>query len=68
VVVLTAQLTALVLMAAYSGTLVSFLTVRRTILPFRTLRELLEDGSYQLGLMAKTAQYDYFAVSPTGTV
>jgi hypothetical protein len=65
VVVLAVQLTALVLMAAYSATLVSFLAVSRTSPPFRTLRELLEDGSYQLGLIAKSAEYDYFAVSPT---
>jgi hypothetical protein len=64
-VVLTAQFTALVLMAAYSGTLVSFLTVRKTTPPFRTLSELLADGSYQLGVISKSAEYEYFAVSPS---
>ncbi|XP_069679125.1 glutamate receptor ionotropic, kainate glr-3-like [Periplaneta americana] len=61
VAILTAQLTVLVLMAAYSGTLISFLTVRKIFMPFTDLAGFLKDGSYQLGVIEKTSEYDYFA-------
>ncbi|KAJ4450810.1 hypothetical protein ANN_02240 [Periplaneta americana] len=65
VAILTSQLTVLVLMAAYSGTLISFLTVRKIFMPFTDLAGFLKDGSYQLGVIEKTSEYDYFAVSVT---
>ncbi|KAJ4445620.1 hypothetical protein ANN_12302 [Periplaneta americana] len=49
-VYLIANLIAVVLLAAYSGTLISFLTVHHNKLPFTDLSGLLADPSYSFGL------------------
>lgn len=51
----------LVLVAAYSAALVSFLTVQRGELPFTSFQGLLEDGTYKLGV-TKGAEISYFSV------
>ena len=43
--------TAVVVMAAYSATLISFLTIQNKEPPFKTLDELAADGSYKMGLL-----------------
>jgi hypothetical protein len=43
--------TAVVVMAAYSATLISFLTVQNKEPPFKTLDALVADRSYEMGLL-----------------
>jgi hypothetical protein len=57
----TAYVVGLVLVAAYSAALVSFLTVQRSELPFTSFHGLLEDGTYKLGV-TKGAEVSYFSV------
>ncbi|KAI4493411.1 hypothetical protein M0804_001587 [Polistes exclamans] len=54
-------LSAFVVFTAYSGTLVSFITNRIHSSPFRTLEELVEDGTYQLAVYRGASDYDMFA-------
>jgi hypothetical protein len=61
-VLLTAYLTGAVLLAAYSGALISFLAVQtRGASPFRGFQGLLNDGSYRLGATSGSA-VDLFRV------
>ena len=62
-VCLSAHLTAVVLLAAYSATFISFLAVRRSSLPFTTFEEMLNDGTYQLGIMDNSVELNFFDVS-----
>jgi hypothetical protein len=57
----TAYAVGVVLVAAYSAALVSFLTVQRSELPFTSFEGLLEDGTYKLGV-TKGAEVSYFTV------
>ncbi|PSN33461.1 Ionotropic receptor 146 [Blattella germanica] len=57
---MTTYLTAVILPAAYSAALTSFLTVQHTEMPFTTLPGLLEIHSYQLGVIANSGQLNYF--------
>jgi hypothetical protein len=41
-----------VLLAAYSASLVSYLAFRHPVLPFNSFSELLNDSTYQLGVHA----------------
>ncbi|KAJ4445627.1 hypothetical protein ANN_12309 [Periplaneta americana] len=59
-VYLTAYLTAVILLSAYSAALISFLTKKTVQLPFRDLTGLLHDGSYELGMIQHSAEYDIF--------
>jgi len=43
--------TAVVVMAAYSATLISFLTIQNKEPPFKTLEALVADRSYEMGLL-----------------
>jgi hypothetical protein len=60
---LAAQLTALTVNTAYSAFLISFLTVQKFSLPFNSLRELIDIGSYRLGVLANSGQLNNFNVS-----
>lgn len=63
VVYLTSHLCAIVLMAGYAGNYISFLSSGRPlVMPFTSLRGMLEDGSYRLGAMSRSAQVNYFDV------
>ena len=62
IVMMTSHLTSLVLMAAYSAFLISSLSVQHQHLPFRDLQGLLYDGSYRLGVMRNTFQFNMFDV------
>lgn len=44
--------TMVVILAAYSASLVSYLAFRQPVLPFSTFSELLNDSTYQLGVHA----------------
>ena len=48
--------------AAYSATLVSFLAAQKVVLPFENLEGLLADGTYGLGVVNGISMYDYFKV------
>jgi hypothetical protein len=58
-----AQLTALTVHTAYAAFLISFLTVQKFSFPFNSLRELIDIGSYRLGVLANSAHIDDFKVS-----
>jgi hypothetical protein len=62
IVMLTAYMTTLVLMAAYSAFLISSLAVQHRDLPFRDLQGLLHDGSYRLGVMRDSSHVNIFSV------
>jgi len=63
VVYLTSLLCAIVLMAGYAGNYISFLSSGRPlVMPFTSLHGMLEDGSYPLGAMSRSAQVNYFDV------
>ncbi|KAJ9579122.1 hypothetical protein L9F63_024772 [Diploptera punctata] len=57
IVILTATLTAFILYAGYSATLLSFLTTDVDEMPFRSLQEFLDDGQYKLGCIKDSAEY-----------
>nr|CAD7590305.1 unnamed protein product [Timema genevievae] len=59
-VFLISYLTSYVILQAYSGSLVSFLTFRQPKLPFKDLAGLLADGSYKLGVIANSASVSMF--------
>jgi hypothetical protein len=62
IVILTSYMTSLVLMAAYSAFLISSLAVQHQHLPFRDLQGLLYDGSYRLGILRNSYQFNIFYV------
>jgi hypothetical protein len=55
-------MTSLVLMAAYSAFLISSLAVQHQHLPFRELQGLLSNGSYKLGVLGNSYQFNVFYV------
>jgi hypothetical protein len=60
---LVAQLTALTLHTGYTAFFISFLSVQKFSLPFDSLRELVDIGSYRLGVLANSGQLNIFNVS-----
>lgn len=50
-------------MAYYSAALVCFLTACIRVLPFRTIDEFVEDGTFKLIVPRGSADYDILAVS-----
>jgi hypothetical protein len=58
----TTQLLVLVLLASYSASLISYLTVRRPRLPFNTFSEFLQDGSFGLGVHRFSSLRSFFEV------
>jgi hypothetical protein len=62
IVIFTSYMTSLVLMAAYSASLISSLAVQHQHLPFRDLQGLLYDGSYKLGVVRISSQFSIFNV------
>jgi hypothetical protein len=59
---LTAYVTSMVLMAAYSAFLISSLAVERRQLPFMDFQGLLNDGSYRLGVMRDGSHFSMLNV------
>ena len=62
IVSLTAYVTSLVLLAAYSAFLISSLAVYDPDLPFRDLQGLLKDGSYKIRVVKDSYNYEMFQV------
>jgi hypothetical protein len=62
-VCLTASLAAVVLLAAYSATFISFLAVRHSSLPFTTFEGILQDGTFKLGILERSVELSFFDVS-----
>ena len=62
IVLLTSHMTSLVLLAAYSASLISSLAVEPRNLPFRDLQGLLHDGSYSLGVLEDSSIFNVFHV------
>ncbi|KAJ4428518.1 hypothetical protein ANN_24560 [Periplaneta americana] len=56
-VYITAYLTALVLLAAYSAALISSLTVYSSNLPFSDLEGLLKENSYKVGVVSESEMF-----------
>ncbi|XP_066595983.1 glutamate receptor U1-like [Prorops nasuta] len=54
------HLTGVVVVAAYSAALISFLAVKTFTMPFTTLEGLLNDGSYKFGVIQNSADYSFF--------
>ncbi|XP_043280870.1 glutamate receptor ionotropic, kainate 2-like isoform X2 [Venturia canescens] len=57
-------ISALVVSAAYSAALISFITVSTTSFPFTTLEEFVNDGTYDLVVLKNSADWDLFDSSP----
>lgn len=54
--------TAVVILAAYSAALISFLTVNTFVMPFTTMDGLLQDGTYRFGVVGDSADFSFFQV------
>ncbi|KAL0119313.1 hypothetical protein PUN28_009707 [Cardiocondyla obscurior] len=54
------HLTAVVIVAAYSAALISFLAVKTFIMPFTTMDGLLKDGTYRFGVVGDSADFSFF--------
>ena len=65
---LTSYMTSLVVLAAYSAFLTSSLAVQRRHFPFRDLQGLFNDGSYRLGVMSNSSQFNDFNVRRTKNI
>jgi hypothetical protein len=63
VVHLTTYLLAVVLLASYSATLISFLTVLIVEVPFNNLEEFLKVGTHKLGTLEDSTALTLFKVS-----
>jgi hypothetical protein len=55
-------MTSLVILAGYSASLISSLTVEPLNLPFRDLQDLTYDGSYKLRVVGNTSTFNIFDV------
>ena len=62
IVCVTAYMTSMVLLAAYSASLMSSLAFYEPDLPIRDLQGLLHDGSYRIGFVRDSYIYDMFHV------
>ncbi|PSN34585.1 Ionotropic receptor 117 [Blattella germanica] len=59
-VYVASYLIGMVLVAAYSASLISHLTVQRIELPFTNFEGLLKDGTYKLGVTESSATFNLF--------
>lgn len=53
---------AIVIIAAYSAALISFLAVKTFVMPFTTMDGLLKDGTYRFGVIGDSADFTFFQV------
>ncbi|EFN82107.1 Glutamate receptor delta-1 subunit [Harpegnathos saltator] len=54
------HITAVVILAAYSASLISFLAVSTFVMPFTTMDGLLKDGTYRFGVIGDSADFSFF--------
>lgn len=52
----------IILLAAYSGALTSFITVEKPQKPFDSLKTMLSDGTYILEQIPESSGFTYFSV------
>ncbi|CAK9807402.1 Probable glutamate receptor [Anthophora quadrimaculata] len=57
---LSVHLTAVVVLAAYSAALISYLAVKTFAMPFTTMEGLLEDSTYRFAVVDESADYSFF--------
>lgn len=60
IIQLVIHVTAVVILAAYSAALISFLAVKVFIMPFTTMEGLLKDGTYRFGVISNSADFSFF--------
>ncbi|XP_031847328.2 glutamate receptor U1 [Nomia melanderi] len=63
---LSVYLTAVVVLAAYSAALISFLAVKTFAMPFTTMDGMLADGSYRFAVIGDSADYTFFQNTTDG--
>jgi len=56
------HITAVVILAAYSAALISFLTLKTFVMPFTTMEGLLKDKTYRFGVIGDSADFSFFKV------
>ncbi|KAK2579344.1 hypothetical protein KPH14_008295 [Odynerus spinipes] len=54
------HLTAVVVVAAYSAALISFLAIKTFVMPFTTMEGLLKDGTYRFAVIRDSADYSFY--------
>lgn len=59
---LNVHLTGVVVLAAYSAALISFLAIKTFVMPFTTMEGLLKDGTYRFAVVGDSADYSFFQV------
>lgn len=64
----TGYVFSLVLLTAYSASLISSLTVQQPRHPFDSLETFLRDGTYKLIAIGRSTDYTYFSVSKIGVL
>ncbi|XP_060825021.1 glutamate receptor U1-like isoform X2 [Bombus pascuorum] len=57
---LNVHLTGVVVLAAYSAALISFLAIKTFVMPFTTMEGLLKDGTYRFAVVHDSADYSFF--------
>nr|QNL15103.1 ionotropic receptor 6 [Aulacocentrum confusum] len=57
---LVIHVTAVIILAAYSAALISALAVKTFIMPFTTMKGLLDDATYRFGVIGASADYSFF--------
>ncbi|KZC11092.1 Glutamate receptor [Dufourea novaeangliae] len=57
---LSVHMTAVVVLAAYSAALISYLAVKTFAMPFTTMEGMLADGSYRFAVVKDSADYSFF--------
>ncbi|CAG2053243.1 unnamed protein product [Timema podura] len=62
-ILLASHVVSMVVIAAYSATLISLLAVQHNQAPFNTFSQLLQLRSYQFGVTAMSGEYDMFSKS-----
>ncbi|KAK0169134.1 hypothetical protein PV327_002880 [Microctonus hyperodae] len=60
IVHISIHLTGVILIAAYSGALISSLAVKTFSIPFTTMEGLLKDGTYRFGVVGASADFTFF--------
>lgn len=57
---LSVHLMAVVVLAAYSAALISYLAIKTFVMPFTTMQGLLDDGSYRFAVLDESADFSFF--------
>ncbi|XP_017889863.1 glutamate receptor U1-like [Ceratina calcarata] len=57
---LSVHLMAVVVLAAYSAALISYLAIKTFVMPFTTMQGLLDDGSYRFAVVGDSADFSFF--------